>query len=445
MTSSFPSIAPDLLARLQKRTPLLWLNPALGNALPNGAPCAADIDEENASLERCAGLMTDLFPELQSSAGLIESPLMRVDRLQQASMHVADCDAAWFIKSDHALPIAGSVKARGGFHEVLAFAEKLALEHGVLAHDGDRRELAGAAARELFAQYTVSVGSTGNLGLSIGVMAAALGFQSVVHMSTDAKAWKKDRLRKCGVQVVEHAGDYAQAVAAGRAQSLADPKGYFVDDENSLMLFLGYAVAARRLAAQLTALNRPVDGTHPLFVYIPCGVGGAPGGITFGLKALFFEHVHCFFAEPVASPCMLVQLAAGETASTSVYDIGLDNRTEADGLAVGQASHLVSPLMRSQLSGVFTVADAQLHRHLYRVAQTEGVLLEPSAAAGFDGPRWLTHSDQGQAYLRQHGLERHMASATHIVWTTGGSLVPREEHEQFQARGQLLAAQDELA
>jgi D-serine dehydratase len=389
--------------------------------------------------------MAHLFPELQSSAGLIESPLRRVERLQQAVGNATEPDAEWFIKSDHALPIAGSVKARGGFHEVLAFAEKLALECGVLAHDGDRRELAGAAARELFAQYTVSVGSTGNLGLSIGVMAAALGFRSVVHMSTDAKGWKKDRLRKCGVQVIEHAGDYAQAVAAGRAQSLADPKGYFVDDENSLMLFLGYAVAARRLASQLAALNRPVDGTHPLFVYVPCGVGGAPGGITFGLKALFSEHVHCFFAEPVASPCMLVQLAAGDTAPVSVYDIGLDNRTEADGLAVGQASPLVSRLMRSQVSGVFTVTDAQLYVHVHRVAQTEGVLLEPSAAAGFDGPRWLTRSDEGRAYVRQHGLERHMASATHIVWTTGGSLVPREEHEQFQARGQVLAAQETLA
>jgi D-serine dehydratase len=419
MNRTLTSITPALLARLQKRTPLLWLNPALGSALPEGSPCAADIDEADARLVRCAGLMAHLFPELQSSAGLVESPLIRVEKLQQSMGNTTEPDAAWFIKSDHALPIAGSVKARGGFHEVLAFAEKLALEHNVLAHDGDRRVLAGDAARELFAQYTVSVGSTGNLGLSIGVMAAALGFQSVVHMSTDAKAWKKDRLRNCGVQVVEHAGDYAEAVAAGRAQSLADPKGYFVDDENSLMLFLGYAVAARRLATQLAALNRPVDAAHPLFVYIPCGVGGAPGGITFGLKALFFEHVHCFFAEPVASPCMLVQLAAGETAPVSVYDLGLDNRTEADGLAVGQASHLVSPLMQSQVSGVFTVTDEQLYVHLHRVAQTEGVLLEPSAAAGFDGPRWLTRSDEGQAYLRQQGLERHMASATQVLAAQG--------------------------
>ncbi len=441
VTSNLPAIAPDLLARLQGRTPLLWLNPALGDALPDDAPCAADIDEADARLARCAGLMAHLFPELQRSAGLIESSLTRVERLQQAMGHATEPNGAWFIKGDHALPIAGSVKARGGFHEVLAFAENLALEHGVLAPEADRRELAGAAARELFAQYTVSVGSTGNLGMSIGVMAAALGFRSVVHMSTDAKAWKKARLRNCGVQVVEHAGDYAQAVAAGRAQAFADPKGYFVDDENSLMLFLGYAVAARRLAAQLAALNRPVDGTHPLFVYIPCGVGGAPGGITFGLKSLFAEHVHCFFAEPVASPCMLVQLAAGQSAPVSVYDIGLDNRTEADGLAVGQASPLVSSLMRSQLSGVFTVTDEALYAQIYRVAQAEGTLLEPSAAAGFDGPRWLARSDEGLAYLRQHGLERHMASATHIVWTTGGSLVPPEEHEKFQARGEVLAVQ----
>lgn len=106
--------------------------------------------------------------------------------------------------------------------------------------------------------------------------------------------------------------------------------------------------------------GRVVDAAHPLFVYLPCGVGGAPGGITYGLKALFGEHVHCFFAEPVASPCVLVQLASGAQAPVSVYHIGLDNRTDADGLAVGQASHLVSPLMGSQLAGVFTVPDVDI-------------------------------------------------------------------------------------
>lgn len=425
---NFPS---DLLAQLQSRTPLLWLNPDLGSSLPKDAPSIADVAEAEARLARCAGLMATLFPELEASTGRIESELIATPQLQQTVSSDPERTGSWFIKADHALPIAGSIKARGGFHEILALAESIAIEHGLLLLDGDRLQLASEAARTLFARYTVTVGSTGNLGLSIGVMAAALGFKAVVHMSTDAKAWKKDRLRQRGVEVVEHDGDYAAAVAAGRAQSQADPYGYFVDDEHSRMLFLGYAAAARHFAVQLNAAGRTIDATHPLFVYIPCGVGGAPGGITFGLKALFGEHVHCFFAEPVASPCMLVQLASQQNTPLSVYDIGLDNMTEADGLAVGQASPLVSPLMAAQLSGVFTVSDRQLYTQLLQVLRTEDIALEPSAAAGVCGPDWLTNSDAGRAYLRQHDLEHHLSDATHVIWTTGGSLVPAEEHRRF--------------
>jgi D-serine dehydratase len=373
--------------------------------------------------------MSSLFPELAAVGGQIESPLMSAGPLAAA----ADAKhGQWFLKRDDSLPVAGSIKARGGFHEVLMLAERIAEEHGLIQAGDDRLELASPEARELFSQHTISVGSTGNLGLSIGVMAAALGFQCVVHMSADAKKWKKDRLRARGVQVVEHAGDYARAVAAGREQAAGTANSHFVDDERSRMLFLGYAAAASQLATQLAKANCDVDAEHPLFVHIPCGVGGAPGGITHGLKAIFGQHVHCFFAEPTASPCMLVQLASGSDAPVSVYDIGLDNLTAADGLAVGQASEFVAPLMRGQVSGIFTVDDEALYAHLLTAKRSLGIDLEPSAAAAIGGPAWLSHSMDGLEYMRRHDIPAE--GATHVIWTTGGSLVPEEEHVRFQAR-----------
>ncbi|NMG45656.1 D-serine ammonia-lyase [Aromatoleum toluvorans] len=431
------ALSPALLAQLQSRQPLLWLNPRLGQALPASAPSTELIAAAEARLARFEPLMATLFPELASSNGHVESQLTPAAALREALAGDDGAGGAWFVKRDDELPVAGSIKARGGFHEVLAFAEAVATEHGLLAAGADPRILATAAARALFSRYTVSVGSTGNLGLSIGVMAAALGFDAVVHMSADAKAWKKDRLRQRGVRVVEHVGDYAAAVAAGREEAKASSRSHFVDDESSALLFFGYAAAARHLARQLAAAGRVVDAVHPLFVYIPCGVGGAPGGITYGLKALFGDHVHCFFAEPVAAPCMLVQLASGGDAPVSVYDIGLDNRTDADGLAVGQASHLVSPLMASQLAGVFTVPDDQLYLHLLALKTSLGVEVEPSAAAGVAGPGWLRDSAEGRAYVREHGLD--LRAATQVIWLTGGSLVPREELRRFQAHAATLA------
>ena len=420
-----------LIDRLKSRQPLLWPNPRLVPATEVLARLAAshslslaDIEEADALLRRWAPALLRLFPDLAASKGLIESPLVELNDADVVTG--VQCAVRCFVKCDHALPVAGSIKARGGIYEVLAFAEELALEYGLFSSDRDPLQLLGEEARALFARHTIAVGSTGNLGLSIGIMASALGFHAVVHMSHDAKVWKKDRLRKRGVEVVEHAGDYAAAVAAGRKVAAESAYTYFVDDENSPNLFLGYAVAALRLKSQLDEAGIVVDEDKPLFVYLPCGVGGAPGGITFGLKHVFGDAAHCYFAEPCASPAMLLRLSS-MSGPRSVYDIGLDNVTEADGLAVASASELVYELVHQLVSGVYTVADNDLFVTLTRLKDTNGMRIEPSAAAAFLGLKLLD-----RIILNRY------PKATHLFWTTGGSFVPEEEYEKFYRRGEAL-------
>ena len=428
-----------LLHPLRHAQPCQWFNPHLAPAAA-GDLGLAEIEQAAQRLHRFAPALQQWFADLQASAGVMDSPLLAAPALAQ-SLGVPAAAGQLFIKADHLLPVAGSIKARGGMHEVLEFAEKLALQLGLLPAQpqaADYLRLTDTAARTAFGRYRVAVGSTGNLGLSIGVVAAALGFQAQVHMSADAKDWKKQRLRKRGVQVVEHAGDYEQAVAAGRAQALADPFCHFVDDERSESLLLGYAVAALHLQQQLTEQGRVVNAAHPLFVYVPCGVGGAPAGIALGLRELFGAHVHCFFAEPVQSPCFVLQMLAEAGQHPSVYDIGLSNQTEADGLAVPRASLLAAGLMRQRLSGVFTVADADLFRLLVQVLDTTGQRIEPSAAAGFAGVRRLVAEQAGRDWLQQQGLLANLQQATHVVWATGGLFVPQEEYARFEQRGRAI-------
>ena len=422
-----------VVARLAAGEECLWCNPRLlpaKEAFSTLSCGAADVAEASDRLARFASYLAKAFPETAENGGLIESPLRPLPHLAlRMEREGGRLPGRVFLKQDSDLAVAGSVKARGGIHEVLKHAEELALADTIRE---DYSLLLSPAARSFFSRYQIQVGSTGNLGLSIGIMSAALGFRVTVHMSADARQWKKDLLRQKGVEVVEYAGDYSLAVEQGRAASDADPMSYFVDDENSSALFFGYAVAAERLKDQLTVQGITVDEDHPLFVTVPCGVGGAPGGITFGLKLLFGDHVHVFFAEPTQCPSMLLGLATGLDDGVCVQDVGISGETHADGLAVGRPSKFVGKQIRNLLSGIFTVKDARLYDWMRKLLDEEGLFIEPSACACLPAPVILADSPEFRQYLEKHSLSGRLENACHILWATGGRLVPEEIRQTYR-------------
>ncbi|SHE47916.1 D-serine ammonia-lyase [Tissierella praeacuta DSM 18095] len=403
-----------LLNDLKAAKEIIWYNDNYTSftKIKNTLPISfEDILEAENRLKRFAPYIKKIFPEVAD--GIIESPISKIDKMKSLMemKYKKRIYGNLLLKRDDLLPIAGSIKARGGIYEVLKHAEALAIDNGLLTLDDDYSILANNSFKDFFAQYTIQVGSTGNLGLSIGTISAKVGFNVIVHMSQDAKEWKKELLRSKGVKVIEYTSDYSKAVEEGRFLSDNDPKSYFIDDENSKDLFMGYAVGGIRTKKQLDEMGIIIDNKNPLFVYLPCGVGGGPGGIAYGLKLMYGDNVHCFFAEPTHSPAMLLGLASGLHDKISVEDIGLDNKTDADGLAVGRPSSFVGKIMDKILTGAFTIDDYKLYDFLKNLYDEEKIFLEPSALAGFLGPVFTSEKYKNE-------------NITHLCWGTGGSLVP---------------------
>ena len=375
-----------------------------------------DIDDAWERIKRFSKYVKAAFPETEKTDGIIDSPVQLINEtkneLENQENIVIHGDL--YVKRDDSLAVCGSLKARGGIYTVFKYAEDIAIKNGMLKTTDNYEILNTEKFKKLFSKYKISVGSTGNLGMSIGLSGSKLGFDVTVYMSEEAKTWKKEMLRNAGVNVIEFQGDYTSALKLAREEASKDPDTYFVDDEDSKELFLGYSVAYKTLIHQLAEQGVIIDDTHPLIVYLPCGVGGGPGGITFGLKKALGENVYCCFGEPTQMPCMALAMAKS-SGDVSVYDIGLGRGTVADGLACSSPSVLAYDIMKGMLDGCFTVDDEhvlELTRMLYR---TSGIKAEPSSCVALGGVGKIPHKIQN------------LSNATHLVWLTGGSLVPEDE------------------
>lgn len=406
-----------IIKKCKENQEILWVNPNYDKNYLGDKFSIDDIKDANERLLRFAPFIKKVYPKTSDTNGVIESKLTKVNLYGLEN---------FYVKEDNNLPIAGSVKARGGIYEVLKYAENLANENNLIDENEDYSQFASDKFRNLFKEYTIEVGSTGNLGISIGLISRGLGFNVNIHMSNDAKEWKKNLLKDSGANVIEYKSNYSYAVKMGRENSKCNAKSYFVDDENSENLFLGYTTAALRLKEQLKEKNIKVDDSHPIFVYIPCGVGGAPGGILYGLKEILGSSVHVFFVEPLKSPSMLIGMI--NNAAIDVNEFGIDGKTDADGLAVSKASTLALSTSKKTLAGIFTIKEESLNPFVKELYQKEKIFAEPSAATSLIFSKFL-NSVEYNKFLKENTIDKE--KITHISWLTGGRLVPEEERKKY--------------
>ncbi|MDI4584327.1 D-serine ammonia-lyase [Oenococcus sp. UCMA 14587] len=410
------NLSDQFLTNLKSYQEIFWKNPSYGSELLDSDVNQETVFQANRRLERFAPYLESVFSDTKQSKGIIESPIQRMDSIRD----LLSIKGSLLIKRDDLMPVSGSIKSRGGIYEVLYFAEKLAIDNGFNIEKDKYQDLQNAKYRSLFNRWRIEVASTGNLGLSVGLMASTLGFKARVHMSHDATDWKINKLRQNGVEVKIYDDNFSNAVAAARTSSQKDPYSYFIDDEGSKLLFAGYATAGERVKIQLSRMHIDVSKDHPLVVYLPAGVGGSPSGVAFGLKLQFADAVIPIFVEPTHMPSVLLGMASGLNHDISVYDVGIDGKTAADGLAVGRPSMIAGHYMKDKLFGIATVSDSNMFVYQGMLKEMENIEVEPSAAVGIHG------------LIKSKKIPEIPNSATHMIWSTGGSMVPKDTMNQYQ-------------
>lgn len=187
----------EFLRKIKNEEEIMWINPAKQTfdvAKRKGRFSLEDIEDVENRYHRFASYFEVAFPETKQYKGLLESEMTKLNNMHEwlENQYNMTLPGDFYIKRDDLLPISGTIKSRGAIYEVLKYAETLALEHGMLNNIYDNYEVfASEEFRIFFSEYNLTVGTTGNLGISVGAMGRALGFEVTVHVSADAKHGRK--------------------------------------------------------------------------------------------------------------------------------------------------------------------------------------------------------------------------------------------------------------
>ncbi|MBT1265593.1 threo-3-hydroxy-L-aspartate ammonia-lyase [Pseudomonas sp. NPDC087814] len=265
----------------------------------------------------------------------------------------AETGAQVFIKCEN-LQRTGSFKFRGAFNALSRFDEQQR-KAGVVAF------------------------SSGNHAQGIALAARLLQMPATIVMPTDAPAAKVAATREYGARVVFYDRITEDREQIGR--TLAEQHGMtLIPSFDHPDVLAGQGTAAK----ELLELTGPLDA-----LFVGLGGGGMLSGTALATRAL-------------APDCLLygVEPEAGNDGQRSFQSgsiVHIDTPvTIADGAQTQHLGQHTFPIIREQVTDIFTVSDAELVASMKFFMQRMKMVVEPTGCLGLAALRNLKHQFRGQ-------------------------------------------------
>jgi cysteine synthase A len=216
---------------------------------------------------------------------------------------------------------------------------------------------AAEAAGSLQKGSTLIEATSGNTGISLAMIAAVRGYRCILVMPEDMSLERRHIMRAYGAETALTSASDGMIGAVRHAEKLVrETPGAFMPSqfENPANPASHYEGTANEIVEQLA-------GRVDAFV-AGVGTGGTLTGVARRLRERLGK-VHIVAVEPKSSPV----LSGGKPGLHAIQGLG--------------AGFIPSILDRSVIDEVVTVSDVAAERSARRLAQTEGLLVGPSAGA----------------------------------------------------------------
>jgi cysteine synthase A len=205
---------------------------------------------------------------------------------------------------------------------------------------------------------TIVEPTSGNTGIALAMVAAALGYRLVLTMPESMSLERRQVMASYGAQIVLTPGaeDMPGAIAKAEELKAADPHGVFIPQQ-----FANPANPAAHRETTALEILEATEGKLDAFV-AGVGTGGTITGVGSVLKKEV-PNVRLVAVEPQRSPV----LSGGRAALHGIQGIG--------------AGFVPDILDRDLIDEIVQIADEEAFHYARRLAREEGLLLGPSSGA----------------------------------------------------------------